>query len=264
MSDSAPDTPDAATTGKALAGRPYTYRGEGTRAWQRVSWAAGRLFSRVVSMLFFRLRVRGQGRIPRTGGVLLVTNHQSFLDPWLIAIAPSRQVHYMARDTLFRGGFLQYLGELWNAFPVKRGAADLGAIRTAVERLDKGYMVNIFPEGTRTQDGSIGAVAPGLVLILNRCKSHVPIVPVVIDGAYEAWPRTAKGPHPHVIRIEYGTPILASEWRQWSADELAMQIRRRMIGLQEELASEHAAESLRRFAEDQAKAATKPSRRRRS
>ena len=67
----------------------------------------------------------------------------------------------MARDTLFKGGFLGYLLELWNSFPVKRGSADLGAIRTAVERLDKGFVVNIFPEGTRSEDGSIGSVAAG-------------------------------------------------------------------------------------------------------
>src|ERR1043166_2315780 len=157
----------AVTESKAETGgakRPYVFRGEGTGAWPGFSWMMGRLISRILSMLLFRLHVRGQARLPRSGGVLLVTNHQSFLDPWLIGIAPGRQVHYMARDTLFRGGFLQYLGELWNAFPVKRGAADLGAIRTAVERLDKGFMMNIFPEGTRTEDGSIGAIAPGMVL----------------------------------------------------------------------------------------------------
>jgi 1-acyl-sn-glycerol-3-phosphate acyltransferase len=130
--------------------RGYVFRGEGTGAWQAFTWWLGRFISRLVSLLLFRLRARGQAGLPKSGGVLLVMNHQSFLDPWLVGVAPSRQVHYMARDTLFRGGFLQYLGELWNAFPVRRGAADLGAIRTAVERLDKGFMVNIFPEGTRS------------------------------------------------------------------------------------------------------------------
>src|SRR5215217_5899946 len=127
--------------------RPYTFRGEGTGRWQSFSWALGRTISRIVSMLLFRFHATGQAGIPKTGGVLMVMNHQSFLDPWLIGIAPSRQIHYMARDTLFRGGFLGYLLELWNSFPVKRGAADLTAIRTAVERPDKGFIVNIFPEG---------------------------------------------------------------------------------------------------------------------
>jgi len=200
-------------------------------------------------MLLFRLHVRGQTGLPSTGGVLLVTNHQSFLDPWLIGLASNRQVHYMARDTLFRGGFLQYLGELLNAFPVKRGKADLWAIRTAVERLNKGYMVNIFPEGTRSPDGIIGPIAPGMVLILNRCKADIPIVPVVIDGAFESWPRTAKFPRPHAIRIIYGHPILATTWRQWSAEELATQVRHEMIKLQTELGSAHAEASQRKLEE---------------
>jgi 1-acyl-sn-glycerol-3-phosphate acyltransferase len=230
---------------------------------QAFSWKLGRFISRMLSMLLFRLRARGQAGLPKSGGVLLVSNHQSFLDPWLVGIAPSRQVHYMARDTLFRGGFLQFLGEIWNAFPVKRGSADLGAIRTAVERLDKGFMVNIFPEGTRSEDGSIGAIAPGMILILNRCKTAVPIVPVVIDGAYAAWPRSAKFPRPHQIRIVYGRPIPASEWRQWGADELATRVRGELVRLQWELHSEYAAESQRRFDEDKAAAAAKPARRRR-
>src|ERR1035438_5296497 len=98
----------------------------------------------------------------------------------------------MARDSLFKGGVLSYLLELWNAFPVKRGSADLTAIRMAVERLDSGHMVNIFPEGTRSEDGSIGNVASGFSLILRRCKAEVALVPVLIDGAYGAWPRKAK------------------------------------------------------------------------
>jgi len=252
---------DPSTTSRAAPA--YQFRGEGTGRFQAFAWNTGRLISRILSILLFRLKVRGQATIPKTGGVLMVCNHQSFLDPWLVGIAPSRQIHYMARDTLFRGGFLQYLGELWNAFPVKRGAADLGAIRTAVERLDKGFIVNIFPEGTRSEDGSIGAIAPGMILILNRCKSDVPIVPVIIDGAYEAWPRSQKLPRPHSIRIIYGKPIAAGEWRGWSADELAGRIRGELVTLQRQVRSAHAELSQRRLELDVAAAAAKPQRRRR-
>jgi 1-acyl-sn-glycerol-3-phosphate acyltransferase len=243
----------------------YVYRGEGHGWLQMLAWNAGRTVSRVLSMLLFRLHVGGQAGLPKTGGVLMVTNHQSFLDPWLIGIAPSRQVHYMARDTLFKGGFLHYLMELWNAFPVKRGAADLGAIRMAVDVLDKGYVLNIFPEGTRSEDGSIGQVAPGMVLILNRCKKDVPVVPVVIEGAYETWPRGRKIPKVWGgrIRIVYGRPIPASVWRAWSADELAMRVREALVKLQREMGSPHAAESERRLKEDAAKAVEKPVRKRR-
>ena len=246
----------------AALGRSYLYRGEGTGWFQRVTWNMGRSFSRVVVMLFFRMHVRGQAGIPKTGGVLLVTNHQSFLDPWLIAVAPARQIHFMARDTLFKGGFLHWLMELWNAFPVKRGSADLGAIRAAAERLDKGYVVNVFPEGTRSEDGTIGPVAAGISLIVKRCKTDVPIVPVVIDGAHEAWPRHAKMPRPRAVRIDYGRPIPSAEWRALSAEELARRVRRELVGLQEQLGSRHAGASRRRL-EEEAAAVVPASRKRR-
>jgi 1-acyl-sn-glycerol-3-phosphate acyltransferase len=238
--------------------RAYTYRGEGTGLFQKCAWAAGQVTSRLISVLLFRLHVRGQGLIPRNGGVLLVTNHQSFLDPWLAGLAAPRQVHSMARDTLFKGGFLQWLMELLNAFPVKRGAADLGAIRAAADRLDKGYAVNIFAEGTRSEDGSIGPIAPGISLILRRTKSPVPIVPAIVDGAFAAWPRNARFPKPRPVRMAFGRPIAPEEWQPLAPDELAARIRQELVALQEQLQSAHAPESRRRLAEDQAHAAAAP------
>jgi 1-acyl-sn-glycerol-3-phosphate acyltransferase len=235
----------------ATPARRYTFRGEGRGVFQRYAWNLGRTISRVLSVLLFRLHVRGQGMIPPSGGVLLVTNHQSFLDPWLIGIAPRRQIHYMARDTLYHGGFLHWLMELLNAFPVKRGAADLGAIRMAVERLDKGFVVNVFPEGTRSEDGTIGAIAPGVALILRRAKGDVPVMPVMIDGAFEAWPRKARLPRARPIRMAFGRPIEAAEWRGMSPEELARRIRRELVALQEETGSVHAAESRRRMEEEE-------------
>ena len=209
-------------------------------------------------MLIFRLCVRGQSRLPKTGGVLLVANHQSFLDPWLMGIAPPRQVHYMARDTLFKGGKLHKLMELWNVFPVKRGSADLTAIRTAVERLDKGFMLNIFPEGTRSEDGTIGHIAAGISLILHRCKTPVALVPVLIDGAFEAWPRSQKSR----IRIRFvlcmRLPIPASVWKQWSAEDLAINVRKRLVELQEMIGSPHAEASRARLAADEKQALNEP------
>lgn len=250
------------TPATTVAKTPYTFRGEGHGFFQRLTWNFGRVISRILSVLLFKLCVRGQAGLPRTGGTLLVTNHQSFLDPWLMGIAPSRQVHYMARDTLFKGGFLHWLMEVYNAFPVKRGSADLTSIRTAVERLDKGYMVNIFPEGTRSEDGTIGHIAPGISLILNRCKSDIALVPVLIDGAFEAWPRSSKFPHPHPIRIVYSAPIPAGVWKQWSPEELALNVRKRLVQLQEAIGSPYAAASRVRLAQDIAKAAAEPPRRR--
>jgi 1-acyl-sn-glycerol-3-phosphate acyltransferase len=264
-----PTDPSPATTtaesGAAVrkAAINFTYRGEGTGLFQRLMWGTGRVISRILSILFFRLHVRGQRNVPRTGGVLLLSNHQSFLDPWLLGIAPSRQLHYMARDSLFKGGFLQWLAETLNTFPVRRGAADLAAIRNAVERLDKGYIVTVFPEGTRSEDGAIQPVIGGFSLILNRCKTGVPILPAVIDGAFEAWPRHAKLPHPRPIRIAYGTPIPPAEWQALSPEQLGQRIRQEFVRLQAALSSRHAEVSAARMAQDAADTPAEPPRKRR-
>jgi 1-acyl-sn-glycerol-3-phosphate acyltransferase len=241
--------------------KPYTYRGEGTHWIQAWYWDVGRFISRIISVLWFHITVGGLTNIPKTGPVLFVTNHQSYLDPWLVGIGPNRQIHSMARDTLFKGSIKPWLMERLNAFPIKRGAADRAALSMAVDRLERGFIVNIFPEGTRSEDGTIGPIAPGMAIILNRCKRDVPIVPVMIDGAFQAWPRNRKLPMVHPIRMLHGKPIPASEWRKMSPDELADRVRLEMVRLQEQIGSEFAAASRERLERESAAPKARRSRR---
>jgi len=256
----------AAEQKNAGGGKPVkvpVHRGEGTGVFQYCIWYLGCVFSRIAGWLFLGLRVEGLENIPATGPLLLLTNHQSFLDPWLLCIRLPRQVHFMARDTLFKGGFFQWLMEFMNTFPVKRGGADLQAIRTAAERLMDNRLVNIFPEGTRTADGTIGPVAPGIVLILKRVTVPLTIVPVVLDGSFEAWPRRSKFPHPHKIRIAYGRPLAADELKALAPEEVALRLRRALVELQEQLGSPHAGAS-RQLLEAQAAQPAGPRRGRRT
>lgn len=177
-----------------------------------------------------RGRVFGARHVPRTGGALLVSNHQSFLDPVLATLVIPRECNYMARDTLFHNPRFKALIERYNAFPVKRDSADLGAIKETLRRLKSGKIVCTFPEGTRTQDGSIGPFHGGVVLLARKAK--VPIVPTVILGAFEAWPRTAKLPHARPIVIAYDAPIVPHERGDLDDDQLVALIRERVIGLQ--------------------------------
>ena len=89
--------------------RPYIYRGEGTGKLQVFLWDVGRVFFQFLAVLLFHIRISARENVPTKGAALLVTNHQSMLDPWLIGIALKRQIHYMARESLFRGGIVQYL-----------------------------------------------------------------------------------------------------------------------------------------------------------
>ncbi len=240
------ETPAAPKKKEEKRGKPYTFRGQGTSWYQPLVWSLGKNLSRVIAMILFRPSYMGTENYPRKGPVLIVTNHQSFLDPWFVGMATPRQVHYMARDTLFKGGILHWLMEVLNSYPVKRGSADLQAIRHTVERLQSGYMVNIFPEGTRSQDGTIGPIAAGVSVILARAKIPVPVVPVVIDGAFECWPRNKKLPHPGRIRILAGKPIPPEELAELSPADLALRIRQAMIELQKQLHSPHAEASAKR------------------
>lgn len=228
----------------------YTFRGQGTSWYQPLLWGGGKSLSLLIAMMLFRPRFRNKQNYPKTGPVLMVTNHQSFLDPWFVGMASPRQVHFMARDTLFKGGILHWMMECVNSYPVKRGSADLQAIRHTVERLQSGYVVNIFPEGTRSQDGTIGAIAPGVAIILARAKMPIPVVPVLVDGAFEAWPRDKKLPRPGKVTVIAGKPIPPEELSKLSPAELSLRIRQALVELQKEIHSPHAEASAKRLAAD--------------
>lgn len=160
---------------------------------------------RIGTTLLFDLKVYGVRHVPPTGGALLISNHQSFLDPILLGVRLLRPMSYMARSGLFKGRFFGWLIRSLNAFPVRQGEGDVGAIRQTIRRLHEGHLLNIYPEGSRTEDGEIAPIQPGIALILKR--AHVPIVPVVIDGSFAAWPRGKRLFRAHPIRVMYGPPM---------------------------------------------------------
>jgi 1-acyl-sn-glycerol-3-phosphate acyltransferase len=195
------------------------------RFWQQVA--------RVLFVLVFGLRVHHRRRFPRTGGVLVVANHQSYLDPILAAVGMPRPFHPMARNSLFRFAPFAWLIRSLNAFPVRRGTADLAAVKEALRRLKAGGVVLVFPEGTRTRDGSIGPMHGGPAAIAAR--AGVPIVPMVIDGAFEAWPRTRRLPRPQRIRVACGRAVSVGGAGADASEAVMTEVHRQMVGLQAEL-----------------------------
>lgn len=155
-----------------------------------------------VFKVFFRWKVSGVDNIPKTGGVLICANHISLLDPPVIATAIPRQLHYMAKEELFRiWGFGRLIRNL-NAFPVRRGTADRTAIRTALGLLIAGEVVGMFPEGTRSKTGILGNPEPGVSLIAAR--AGVPIVPAAITGTNQFFCNGNILPH---FSVKFGKPI---------------------------------------------------------
>lgn len=194
----------------------------------RLLWFIGRLFVPFFFLIAFRLRVFGQRHVPETGGILIASSHQSFLDPVLLAIGRPRMLAYMARRTLFRQASFARLIRWLNAFPVTRGGRDKSAVRHAVERLRCGWGLAVFPEGTRTEDGGIGPLRPGVLAMAVR--ANVPIVPAAIDGAFAAWPR-GRLPRIHPIAVQYGRAIRPEEYRKMSRAELAARLRTDVVAL---------------------------------
>lgn len=160
-------------------------------------------------------------------GLLIASNHQSFLDPELVGISLPVPVSYLARRDLFEipvfGQAIAALG----SHPVTRGAIDTAALRTILTLLRSGEPLLMFPEGTRTPDGELGEFKSGVAAIAIRCG--VPILPACVEGTFECWPRTKLLPRPGRVAVAYG-PLM--EPRGQSAEELTAKLRMEIQGLQ--------------------------------
>ena len=130
---------------------------------------------RVLVPLLGGITVRGGENIPARGPILLAVNHRAYMDPPYLAMVTKRQLHLMAKEELFRipifGPYIRAMG----AFPVKRGAADRGAIRQAIDELKAGHVLGIFPEGTRADPGTLLPAERGFALIAKQ--TGIPVVP---------------------------------------------------------------------------------------
>jgi 1-acyl-sn-glycerol-3-phosphate acyltransferase len=182
-------------------------------------WVA-RFMCKVFCRICFRLPVYGRENIPATGPVILAGNHQSFLDPVFCGIATSRRLVYMARDTLFQFGPFGWLLRSINVIPLSRDKADITTMRAIIDRLKQGEAVCLYPEGTRTTDGRIASFKPGFGLLCRR--SHATVVPVLVEGAFECWPR-----HKKLFRIgsrvviRFGQPLSPDQVQSMTNEQLA-------------------------------------------
>lgn len=165
-------------------------------------WKSLQASAKILGTILFDLKVFGAENIPRHGGALIVSNHQSYLDPILLNTAMRRPLCYLAKSELFENKALGWL--LWSVgvIPVRQGAGDVGAIRMSIRKLQEGNLLSLYPEGARTLDGRIGRIEKGVALIDHR--AHVPMIPVAIVGAYEAWPWNRTFPRPWPVRIQIG------------------------------------------------------------
>ncbi len=172
------------------------------------------IFCRIV--LFFRMRVKAIGRenIPKKGGFLLALNHRTNWDVIIAGMTCKRPIRYMAKSELFKNRWFAKLITACGAFPVKRGKGDIGAIKSALEKLKNNEVVLLFPEGKRVstlQEEKETRAKPGAVMI--AVHAQVPIIPAYISGTFKPFSK---------VTISYGKPINYDEYEgvKLSVDKL--------------------------------------------
>ena len=173
-----------------------------------------------VSYLFvfpiFRFLFRGQtigiSNLPKTGGVVVVSNHGSHLDPPILGHALGRPVAFMAKSELFRVPILSSIISACGAYPVKRGAGDRDALRTASNRLREGWATGVFLDGTRQENGRVNDPKAGAALLAGR--TGCPILPVAIVNSQRAFPKGSLIPRFVSIHLRVGELIQPPKTRR--------------------------------------------------
>jgi 1-acyl-sn-glycerol-3-phosphate acyltransferase len=176
--------------------------------------AATRIVSNTIFSLGFSIRWEGTHNMPAAGPALAIANHQSYLDPPAVGLASTRRLVYLARASLFRNPMFGALIRSLNAVPIDQEGVGKEGIKAILQRLLAGDAVLVFPEGTRSPDGTMQPLRPGIHLLLKRTSA--PIVPIGIAGAYDAWPVWRAYPIPapiflpaskRTIAVSIGRPL---------------------------------------------------------
>lgn len=212
---------ESARGGGGPGGAAVHDRSLAMRAWYKaVQYVTGTL-----SVVLLGWRATGHRSMPRSGGVLLVSNHLSYLDVFFLGIPLQRPLNYVARSTLF----VSVLGSLIRSvggFPIQREGMGASGMKETLRRLRSGGIVTLFPEGTRSADGSMGPLKHGIAVLVER--AGVPVVPVGLAGTFEVWPRSRPFPSPHPIRIHYGRTIYPEDLKGMDAETITALIAERL------------------------------------
>ncbi len=180
--------------------------------WYKVLYG----FSYCVFRLFYRLKVHGVDNFPK-GGAIVAPNHISYLDPPAIGLASPEVIHFLAQEYLFRNRFLRFFLNVAHTHPISKNAKDIQVLKQTVVLLQQGNSVVIFPEGTRSYDGNLLPLRPGILLLASH--SLKPVIPTYIKGAYQIWPRAKKFPKPFGrIEVFFGKPL---SWADYEKEGLS-------------------------------------------
>lgn len=184
------------------------------------------------------VHIRGIENLPE-GPALVLSNHQSFIDPLVLQAFCSRPIYAMAKSSEFTVPVVGYLLKHLKAFPVRRFEVDATAVRTVLRLLEAGHLVSIYVEGERSWDGHLQGPRIGTLRLALR--AGVPIVPCAVTGSYDVLPRWAHGVRRAPVTITYGPAIRFGTVRDRRERETMLPTAgRQIVGALAELLSEPA------------------------
>lgn len=188
----------------------------------------GKYVSKFILMPIFWVKVIGRENVPKTGPVIICTNHISNFDPPVVGFSNKRRVTFMAKQELFEKPIIGPIMRGIRALPVKRGLSDRSALRSGLELLKENRVLGLFPEGTRSKDGQLGKGLSGAGFF--GLRSNATVIPCAIIGPYKPFRR---------LRIIYGEPIDFDTLREEkvSAKEATEVIMNKIRNLQEDATS---------------------------
>ncbi len=193
--------------------------------------------------VLFRFRHHGSENVPGRKdprGVIVAPNHVSYLDPPVIGISLQRRITFLAKDYLFKHGFVGFILRGIGAYPIKSDSGgDFRSIRDLIRILRQGACIVVFPEGTRSPDGSFREPESGIGFL--AMKSDAWIVPAYIKGSYEAMARGNSGVKMKPVEVFYGERFLATEEKFGTGAEGYMAVSRHIMAEIKKLKSLHEA-----------------------
>ena len=176
--------------------------------------------------LLYRVRVHGLENYPADDRILICANHQSFLDPIVLGVVCPRPVNYLARKTLFKFKPLAVFLDYNDSIPIDRESTGLEGVKQTLKRLKRGEAVVMFPEGTRTNDGSLKPFKSGFCLLAKRSKAT--LLPVGLDGCFQAYSRHDLFPRPGRIHAVIGQPIPFEQYCELDDEQTAQLLESRV------------------------------------
>ena len=173
---------------------------------------------RMLFLILWRVRVHGLEKFPDSGPLLLLSNHQSNLDPMALGVVSPLPINYLAKRSLLKiwlvGWFLA-----WNdCIAIDRESNAIAGMKETLKRLKRREAVLVFPEGARSRDGDLQPIKPGFCMLAQRTKST--LLPIALDGGWQAFPPGAFVPRLGNLQVVVGDPIEFSQYQSLTNDEL--------------------------------------------